>query len=1327
MEHRVQKLTDYPGPAMLDSAAADESARRGAGATAARGAAANDGQGRPSQSDDRPGPAACEASQGHQHHPDQQQPAQQPTPGPGTGEPSSLLRHQSTPDVNGNDNGIIDDIIDDNGNCGDTSAPHGTTAELQRPGSDSTAAKLAPSKLNAAASASAAAAAAHQQGQAPPFPASSSASSPIAVTGTPPPLIHAASSQGSAATTAPPRRMGLLDLRHQRHYPGQQQDHHDGQHHQHHWHHHNQLFQSLVLDAVTPGIHPATYVDPHASAPTTPWEWDETDGGSSSAASTPAATSPGAVSSSRSRPVVVGAQEQQQHQQQQQQQQRRDHHQPYGESHSGYFDLGLGSSLQAPRVGPGVSGSSSSNSVTGTEGAPAVEAPGPAPTGPRCRRGSICNHACACASASSPGVGAGSTTCTNRGGRGSTSLGVGGSVIPLTHHHRRPRAARRGAMARRQSLSEIRAANPDLALSGNIISATFNIPHALTYKKDGDWDLKPRRGQSALFDSFAYLSSDATPWNHHVVAWTGEIEDPHEPSPPPPESPAANTTVGASSLNALSAPVPVDAATRLPTPPAVDGLWIPREHQQRLEHLLARSQTIRTSPVWLADDADAPDAAAGVMLRDQARWRRYAQYDLYTLFHYKQHEPTDGRKERLHYADYFRMNKKFADRIIEVYKPGDVVVVHDYYLMLLPSMLRQRVPNMYISFFLHSPFPSSEFLRCLPRRKEVLEGVLGANLVGFQSYSYSRHFLSCCTRILGFPSDTLGIDAYGSRVQVGVFPIGIDAARVETAAWADSVEQKYRALKKMYHGKKIIVGRDRLDSARGVAQKLQAFERFLELYPEWRERVVLIQVTSPTSADAADPDEGADGGGSKLSSRVNELVMKINGDYGSLGFTPVHHYPQYLRQDEYFALLRAADIGLITSVRDGMNTTSLEYVVCQKQGHGPLILSEFSGTAGSLADAIHINPWDLSGVASEINTALTMPEDRRRAMQERLYRHVTTHNVQSWIDKFIRRVYTVLGEAGSAHATPLLDRALLLSQYRSAGKRLFMFDYDGTLTPIVREPSAAIPSERIITALKLLAADERNAVWIISGRDQEFLGHHLGHISRLGFSAEHGSFMRNPGSQEWVNLAEKFDMGWQAEVMDVFQKYTDKVQGSFIERKRCALTWHYRQADPELGAHMSRACHKELEAGVGSKWEVEVMPGKANIEVRPTFINKGEIAKRLIATYHNPDAQPTADDPNPGRVEFSLCMGDDFTDEDMFRALNGASGPVLRADHVFTVTVGASTKVTLAKWHLLEPEDVIDCVALLAGAEGPAGPERLGEVNLAALSMVEGKIPRSEL
>lgn len=565
---------------------------------------------------------------------------------------------------------------------------------------------------------------------------------------------------------------------------------------------------------------------------------------------------------------------------------------------------------------------------------------------------------------------------------------------------------------------------------------------------------------------------------------------------------------------------------------------------ERLEYQLSHDKKIKTVPVWLADDVEGSDD--GILLNDQARWRRYAENDLYTLFHYKTPIPSDGRKERAQWADYYRMNQKFANKILELYKPGDIVIVHDYYLTLLPSMLRQRVPHMYISFFLHCPFPSSEFLRCLPRRKDILEGMLGSNLIGFQSYSYSRHFSSCCTRICSYPSDTGGVEIYGSRVEVGVHPIGIDAKKVESMAFCPAVNEKVKALRKMYAGKKIIVGRDRLDSVRGVAQKLMAFDRFLELYPDWREKVVLIQVTSPTSViedENADPEN-------RIASRVNEWVSRIHGTYGHLGYDPVQHFPQYLSQDEYFALLRAGDIGLITSVRDGMNTTSLEYIVCQRENNGPLILSEFSGTAGSLKDALHINPWDLSGVADEINNALTMSEENRMAMQKSLHDHVTKKNVQNWINSFLTRLVNVLGSSKKTVSTPLLDRALMLQTYRDAKKRLFMFDYDGTLTPIVKEPSAAIPSLRLINTLKTLAADHRNAVWIISGRDQAFLMQHLGHIDELGFSAEHGSFMRHPGSKEWENLAETFDMGWQSEVMDVFQTYTDKVPGMLTARER---------------------------------------------------------------------------------------------------------------------------------------------------------------------------------
>ncbi|TVY42817.1 Trehalose-phosphatase [Lachnellula subtilissima] len=855
-------------------------------------------------------------------------------------------------------------------------------------------------------------------------------------------------------------------------------------------------------------------------------------------------------------------------------------------------------------------------------------------------------------------------------------------------------------LGRQDSLIDMdpRAANPSLSLSGGIISATFCIPHTLKYRKGADWGLDSRRGTSALFDSFAYLSSDKTPWNHTLVGWTGEII-PADEELTPPNTPPANPNK--TPLNKNSAPIPVDAFAKPVEPATSEGLHISKEDIKALETQLARDKKGRTVPVWLADDTEGV-SDGNLYLTDQSRWRRFAEHELYTLFHYKQHEPTNGRAERQTWADYYRMNQKFANRILEIYKPGDIVMIHDYHLLLLPSMLRQRVPHMYISFFLHIPFPSSEFLRCLPRRKDILEGVLGANLIGFQAYSYSRHFVSCCTRIVGYPSDTAGVDAYGGKVSVGVFPIGIDAAAVQHDAFDNPViGEKVTALRELYKDKKIIVGRDRLDTVRGVAQKLMAFERFLDMYPEWRDKVVLIQVTSPTSVEEEQEDTG-----NKIANKVSELVLKINGVYGSLEFSPVQHYPQYLSQEEYFALLRAGDVALITSVRDGMNTTSLEYVVCQRNSHGPLILSEFSGTAGSLKDAIHINPWDLTGVAQQIHYALTMGEDKKMAMHSSLYHHVTTKNVQAWSTGYIKRLLTVLSAHNKTISTPLLDKAVMLTQYRTATKRLFMFDYDGTLTPIVKNPGDAIPSERVIRTLKALASDHRNAVWIISGRDQEFLSQYLGDIPELGFSAEHGSFMRHPGSSEWENLAETFDMSWQKEVMECFQKYTEMTPGSFIERKRCALTWHYRPSDPELGANNARKCQTELEKTVGKKWDVEVMTGKANLEVRPTFINKGEIAKRLVADYGSEVGEPP---------EFTLCLGDDFTDEDMFRALNGSNLPL---DHVFTVTVGASSKMTLAHWHLLEPSDVISSLALLNGGDSDSA-------DLGPLAVVEGRIPES--
>ena len=850
-------------------------------------------------------------------------------------------------------------------------------------------------------------------------------------------------------------------------------------------------------------------------------------------------------------------------------------------------------------------------------------------------------------------------------------------------------------------------AYPGLKLSGNIISAAICLPYQFGHRPGGEWTVHPRRGTSALFDNFAFLASDKTPWNHTLIGWTGEIEPVQRQyytnsAAHPTQLPAGVLAAQASFhpaarprlTHSKSSALPVNGVQAHLYNPQIDTVLVSKEDRLKLEKQLSHDRHGKLVPVWLPPTTD--DEKGDYHLKDQGRWRRYAEHELYTLFHYRQHAPDDGRAEKKSWVDYCQMNQVFADKIMEVYKPGDIIWIHDYHLMLLPNLLRQRISDVYIGFFLHIPFPSSEYMRCLPRRKDLLGGALGATMIGFQAYSFARHFNSCCKRILGFESSSAGVDAYGAHVAVDVFPIGIDVSAVQKAAFQDDViEENMAALKALYSGKRIIVGRDRLDTVRGVSQKLMAFEIFLDRYPEWRDKVVLIQVTSPTSVQEEKEDAGH-----KIEHKISSLVSRINGEFGSLSHTPVQHYPQYLSAQEYFALLRLADVGLITSVRDGMNTTSLEYVICQRENHGPLILSEFSGTAACLSSAIHINPWDLGSVADALNDALSMPSARRLANHEKLYSYVTTHTVSNWSNNFLKRLLTNLTSFSQNELTPLLDRTKLLRTYHSALKRLFMFDYDGTLTPIVKDPSAAIPSDKVIRTLKFLAEDPRNSVWIISGRDSSFLEDYMGHISELGLSAEHGCFLRRPGSDHWENLTSQMDMSWQKEVFDIFSHYTERTQGSWIERKRVALTWHYRQADPDWGRYQAEDAKKALQDQVGKKWEVEVMSGKANLEVRPQFVNKGYIATRLINEASENGQKP----------RFVLCLGDDQTDEgtfsfrwlsdhranyqftDMFRALLKTDLP---KEHIFACTVGASSKKTLATWHLLEPQDVVAALASL--------------------------------
>ncbi|GAA5824424.1 hypothetical protein JCM11251_000417 [Rhodosporidiobolus azoricus] len=627
-------------------------------------------------------------------------------------------------------------------------------------------------------------------------------------------------------------------------------------------------------------------------------------------------------------------------------------------------------------------------------------------------------------------------------------------------------------------------------------------------------------------------------------------------------------------------------------------------------------QGIGCVPVWLED---------GLHTRFyEGMCKEY----LWPIFHYLSLPDNISKKtEQAAWDAYYETNMIYARKVASVYKPGDLIWIHDYHLLLVPQMLRELLPQQKptISLFLHCPFPSSEFFRCLPRREELLDGMLGCNLVCFQTHSYARHFLSSCVRVNGYEARAGGVDAHGHLTHLGHCPIGIDVDNVEHDRQSPGVLPKIEALRKMYAGKKIIVGRDKLDPTKGVLPKLRAFERFLHDYPQWANKVVLMQVTSPSPGDSP-----------ALATKVSELVDQINGTYGSLEFQPVHHYHQTIERDEYFALLSVADLALVTSRRDGMNTTSMEYIICQAEAKGSLIVSEFTGVSSLLSKAIKINPWDLGGVARAIDGCLNMPLEERAVRHQALHRAVTSQTASVWAHTNILKLLESLQGEQATQNTPPLDENTVVAKYEKAGKRLLMFDYDGTLTPIVKDPAAATPSPELLKALETVAKDPKNVVYIISGRDGEFLDQHLGHIPNLGMSAEHGCFIRQPGAKDWVSLTDDLDMDWKKDVLRIFRYYEARTQGAFVEKKVSSVTFHYRNADPVFGLFQAKECQAMLES-MQESLPIDVLVGKKNVEVRPAHTNKGEIVRRLM--YQYPDA------------EFCMCAGDDKTDEDMFHSM----------------------------------------------------------------------------
>ncbi|HEY7058484.1 MAG TPA: bifunctional alpha,alpha-trehalose-phosphate synthase (UDP-forming)/trehalose-phosphatase, partial [Vicinamibacterales bacterium] len=579
------------------------------------------------------------------------------------------------------------------------------------------------------------------------------------------------------------------------------------------------------------------------------------------------------------------------------------------------------------------------------------------------------------------------------------------------------------------------------------------------------------------------------------------------------------------------------------------------------------------------------------------------------------------------WTEYQEVNEAFANQIACEYRPGDTIWVHDYHLMLLPALLRERLPGARIGFFLHVPFPSSEVFRVLPWRREVLNGLLGADLIGFHTFGYMRQFVTALLHILGLEPDIDRVRVGERDVKIGVFPMGVDAPRFATLAADPQVRARVDAIRREAGGRRIVLGVDRLDYTKGIPRRFEAIARLLGRLPDLRDGLRYIQVAVPSRSQVDSYR--------RFRQHVEKCVGRANGTYGTLGSLPIHYMHQSVSPHDLVALYCAADVMLVTPLRDGMNLVGKEFAASRVDEDGVLVLSEFAGSASELQGAVTVNPYDVQAMTDSIQRALSMPAEERRARMRALRRRVCDNDVSAWADGFVRQLH-----AARPADPPLVCRppgpslrAVLADARRTADLRLLL-DYDGTLVPLARSPELAVADEQLLILLEQLASSPGIHVDIVSGRPRETLESWFGHLP-IALWAEHGFWRRQKGSVRW-EPAGPLAAEWMTRVRSILDQFAWSTPGAHVEVKTASMAWHYREAARDFGV---RQAH-ELRLLLGdllSNQPVEVLEGKKVIEVRMRGVNKGLVAERIHA--------------EAGSAAVLVAVGDDRTDEDLFRAL----------------------------------------------------------------------------
>ena len=650
-------------------------------------------------------------------------------------------------------------------------------------------------------------------------------------------------------------------------------------------------------------------------------------------------------------------------------------------------------------------------------------------------------------------------------------------------------------------------------------------------------------------------------------------------------------------------------------------------------------------------------------------YKHFCKTILWPVFHYQiPDHPKSKAYEDHSWKYYVSLNQAFADKIVASYKRGDIIWVHDYHLLLVPGMIRQKLPEAQIGFFLHTAFPSSEVFRCLSTRKELLEGMLGANLIAFQTFEYQEHFLTTCSRLLVVEATPDGIQLDDHFVNVTSLAIGIDPHSLHLAREDEEVTEWSKVMLERYKGKKLIVARDKLDHVRGVRQKLLAFELFLNKYPEWSDKVVLIQVATST---AENPE---------LSAAVTDIVMRIDSQFSTLTHQPLVLLRQDIGFSQYLALLTVADVLMITSLRDGMNLTCHEFIMCQdgtncEQKHGPVILSEFTGSASIFeGNEISINPWDYQQCANAIKTALEMDETEKDRRYNKLYEIVTTRTGDFWVEGLA----SSLAKAHEEHyqratmSIPRLSVSQLSEKYRKAESRLFMLDYDGTLAFSNSTNIHLSSPQRVLDALYDLLSDDRNIVYVMSGRMPDQLEHIFERVPGIGLIAENGCFLREANQNEWVSFVDLEKMKeWMDPVRGILQYYHERIEGSVIEERHCSLKLRLDKAvDKEAATRLGGECADQINTSCDSN--IRAVPVEKAVLIEPTDWSKASAAAQMFESLRTTRSQGNGKVP-----DFLLVAGDDREDEMVFRWANKLGTDKIVRD-VTTVTVGRRNTEAMA-------------------------------------------------